>query len=128
MPQAFNRTRNTSLATDVVLASTHWSRFRGLMATRPESFAPGKALLLSPSRGIHTFAMRFPIDALYLDHNGCVIHLEESLRPWRLAPIKLAAVKVLELPAGTIHESATEVGDVIEISDEACRPLPRKTP
>jgi hypothetical protein len=89
------------------------------MATNPASFAPGRGLLLSPSRGIHTFAMRFPIDALYLDANQLVIHIEENLRPWRIAPIKLAAVQVLELPAGTIRASQTAVGDLIDISNAA---------
>jgi len=119
MLQAFNRTRETCLATDVVFASTHWSRFCGLMGASPANFPPGRGLLLSPSRGIHTFAMRFPIDAVYLDADHFVIHLEENLRPWRVAPIKLAAVQVLELPAGTIRESRTEVGDLIEISGGA---------
>jgi len=117
MASAHNQTRNTCLATDVVFASTHWSRFRGLMATGPANFPPGCGLLLSPSRGIHTFAMRFPIDALYLDANRFVVHLEENLRPWRIAPVKLAAVEVLELPAGTIRESTTALGDRIEIAD-----------
>ena len=116
MLQALNRTRHTCLANSVESAGTHWSRFRGLMATSPPSFTPGRGLLLSPSRGIHTFAMRFPIDAVYLDADHLVIHLEENLRPWRLAPIKLSAVQVLELPAGTIRASATTIGDRIEIS------------
>ena len=116
MLQAFNRTRNTCLASSVTSADTHWSRFRGLMATSPASFPLGRGLLISPSRGIHTFAMRFPIDALYLDANRFVIHLEQNLLPWRIAPIKLAAVQVLELPTGAILASATTIGDLIEIS------------
>ena len=30
---AFNRTRSTYLATELLVARTHWTRFRGLMAT-----------------------------------------------------------------------------------------------
>ena len=61
---AFNRTRSTYLATDLIIANTHWSRFRGLMATNSATFPPGRGLWINPSHGIHTFAMRFAIDAV----------------------------------------------------------------
>jgi hypothetical protein len=115
---AFNRTRTTYLATDLTLARTHWSRFRGLMATDPSRFPPGQGLWIKPSHGIHTFAMRFPIDAVYLDREQIVIHLEEDLKPWRLAAVRVQAASVLELPTGTIRESQTALGDQIDISFE----------
>ncbi len=76
---AFNRTRSTYLATDLAIARTHWSRFRGLMATDSSRFSRGQGLWINPSHGIHTFAMRFPIDAVYLDRERIVIHIEEGL-------------------------------------------------
>ena len=112
---AFNRTRATYLATDLVIARTHWSRFRGLMATNSSRFPPGMGLWIRPSRGIHTFAMRFPIDAVYLDREQVVVHIEESLKPWRMAAIRVSAASVLEVPAGTIQESLTAVGDRVDI-------------
>src|SRR6266852_5390695 len=84
---AFNRTRTTYLATDLLIAHTHWSRFRGLMATNSSRFSRGQGLWINPSHGIHTFAMRFPIDAVYLDRERIVIHIEEDLKPWRLAAV-----------------------------------------
>ncbi|MGA9527733.1 MAG: DUF192 domain-containing protein [Terriglobales bacterium] len=121
MPQAgptayaFNRTRSTYLATDLVIARTHWSRFRGLMATDASAFPPGRGLWLNPSHGIHTFAMRFPIDALYLDRDRKVVHMEEDLKPWRVAAVRAQATSVLELPTGTIRMSSTMLGDQIDI-------------
>lgn len=112
---AFNRTRATYLATDLVIARTHWSRFRGLMATSSSHFPRGYGLWINPSHGIHTFAMRFPIDAIYLDRDRVVIHLEEGLKPWRVAPVRIQAASVLELPIGTIHESETALGDQVDI-------------
>ena len=112
---AFNRTRATYLATDLVIARSHWSRFRGLMATSSSRFSRGQGLWLNPSHGIHTFAMRFPIDAVYLDRDRTVIHLEEELKPWRVAAVRVQAASVLELPTGTIRESGTELGDRVEI-------------
>jgi hypothetical protein len=119
---AFNRTRTTYLATDLLIARTHWSRFRGLMATDSSRFSRGQGLWISPSRGIHTFAMRFPIDAVYLDRERIVIHMEEGLKPWRMAAVRIRAASVLELPMGTIRESLTALGDQVDISFEE-RPL-----
>ena len=115
---AFNRTRTTYLATDLVIARTHWSRFRGLMATESSRFIRGQGLWINPSHGIHTFAMRFPIDAVYLDRNQIVIHLEEGLKPWRLAAVRAQAASVLEIPIGMIEETKTALGDQIDISFE----------
>ena len=115
MAYAFNRTRGVYLATDLVIARTHWTRFRGLMATNASAFPRGRGLWISPSRGIHTFAMRFPIDALYLDRDRKVIRLEQDLKPWRLAAVKINANSILELPTGTIQESSTALGDQIDI-------------
>ncbi len=115
---AFNRTRTTYLATDLVIARTHWSRFRGLMATDSSRFTRGQGLWIKPSHGIHTFAMRFPIDAVYLDRKGIVIHIEEELKPWHVAAVRVHAASVLELPTGAIRESLTAVGDQVDISFE----------
>jgi uncharacterized protein len=115
---AFNRTRTTYLATDLLIARTHWSRFRGLMATDSSRFTRGQGLWINPSHGIHTFAMRFAIDAVYLDRERIVIHIEEDLKPWRMAAVRIQAASVLELPTGTVRESQTVVGDQVDISFE----------
>jgi uncharacterized protein len=59
--------------------------------------------------------MRFPIDAVYLDKDGIVVHAESDLRPWRIAPVKARSAGVLELPAGTLAQTSTAVGDTIEM-------------
>lgn len=118
---AFNRTRTTYVATELLIARTHWSRFRGLMATDASRFRPGQGLWITPCHGIHTFAMRFPIDALYLDQERIVVHIEEELKPWRMAAIRVRATSVLELPTGTVRDSLTALGDQIDILLE--RPL-----
>jgi len=113
---AFNRTRGAFLATELSLADTHWSRLRGLMGRDAGSFSSGKALWIVPCRGVHTFAMRFPIDVLYLDKQQVVVHVEQNLAPWRMAPLRLRAVSVLELPPNTLIQSGTSVGDELEIA------------
>lgn len=112
---AFNRTRGAYLATRVSVAATHWSRFCGLMGRGAECFPAGDGLWIVPSRGVHTFAMKFPIDVIYLDAHQYVVHLEHALKPWRVAPVSLRTASVLELPAGTLEASGTGVGDEIEM-------------
>lgn len=112
---AFNRTRGTRLASDVRVADTHWARLRGLIGTTEPKFQMGQALWIVPCRGVHTFAMRFPLDVIYLDSRGSVIELLRNIPPWRVAPMRMRAASVLELPVGAIRDSATEAGDRIEL-------------
>jgi uncharacterized membrane protein (UPF0127 family) len=112
---AFNRTRQAYLATQLSLAATHWTRLRGLMCTQAGSFHAGQGLWIVPSRGVHTFAMRFPIDVLYLNEERTVVHLEQDLKPWRVAPVRMQAASVIELPRNILHSTGTSIGDEIEI-------------
>ena len=113
---AFNRSRQAYLATEVAVADTHWSRLRGLMGTSVEEFPSGRGLWIIPCHGVHTFAMRFPIDVVYLDQAQRVLHLEKSLMPWRIAPVRRKARSVLELPPDTLTATRTAVGDELEIA------------
>jgi uncharacterized membrane protein (UPF0127 family) len=58
--------------------------------------------------------MRFPIDILYLDADNMVLHAQEKLSPWRIAPVMMRARTVVELPPGTIRRTSTAVGDTVE--------------
>lgn len=116
---AYNRTRQSFLAAELVVADTHWTRLKGLLGTRREKFAPGKGLWIVPSHGVHTFAMSYALDVIYLDERQVVVHVEENVRPWRVTAIRTDAVTVLELPAHTIWNTHTQVGDEIEIETVA---------
>lgn len=112
---AYNQTRQKYLASDLQVADTHWSRFRGLLGTAAGEFSAGKGLWIVPCHGVHTLAMKFPIDVVYLDSRKTVVHVEENLRPWRIAPVSLKATTVLELPPRTLSHTETSLGDRIEI-------------
>jgi uncharacterized protein len=113
---AFNRTRHAYLATRLAIAGTHWSRFRGLMCAEASQFRAGDGLWIVPCRGVHTFAMNFPIDVVYLDSHKLVVHVEQNLKPWRMGGIRMSAASVIELPGETLKQSGTAIGDEIEIA------------
>ncbi len=114
--EAFNRTRQTHLATALAVADTHWTRLRGLLGITASDFRNGNGLWIVPCHGVHTLGMGFPIDVVYLDGAYTVVHIEPDLRPWRLAPVRLEAESVLELPGRAIVETGTAVGDRIDIT------------
>jgi uncharacterized membrane protein (UPF0127 family) len=114
-PCAYNRTRQAYLATDLQVADTHWSRLRGLMGTDAARFPAGKGLWIVPCRGVHTLGMRFPIDVVYLNGDRVIVHIEENLRPWRMAAVRLNAATVLELPSSIVRKTGTSLGDEIDI-------------
>jgi uncharacterized membrane protein (UPF0127 family) len=77
---------------------------------RPET---GEGLLLSPCRAVHMYGVRFPLDVAFLDAAGTVVASYPSLRPGSRTRWHRNAVHALELPAGTLENSGTIVGDVL---------------
>ena len=61
--------------------------------------------------------MRFPIDAVFLDRSGKVVRAAAGLRPWVPWVAAGRAVEVVELAAGTIVRSGTQVGDDVVFED-----------
>src|SRR5919205_3704973 len=96
--QAYNRTREAYLATQLAVADTHWTRLRGLLGRSPDDFRNGSGLWIVPCHGVHTLGMAFAIDVVYLDRDLTVIEIQSQLRPWRFAPVRRRATSVLELP------------------------------
>jgi|GEM_PF-230799 len=104
-----NQTRNTLLGTRVVPATTFWSRLRGYIGRPPPK--QGDGILLVPCDAIHSWWMSFELDVLFLDDRGRVLELVRSLRPWKRTWKVAGSRYVLEVPAGTIDASGTQVGD-----------------
>ncbi len=44
-----------------------------------------------------------------------VVHLEQDLKPWRVAALRMQAASVIELPRNILHTTGTSIGDEIEI-------------
>jgi uncharacterized membrane protein (UPF0127 family) len=113
----FNCTRQTLVASRLEVTDTVWSRMKGLIGRSGADFQPGMGLWIVPAEGVHTIGMSFPIDVAYLDGRQRVIHICHRLPPMRIGAMKWKARSVLELPAGTLAESLTEVGDLLQVLD-----------
>jgi uncharacterized membrane protein (UPF0127 family) len=118
---ARNASLNRLIADKVGVADTRATRAVGLLSR--SSLEPGEALWIVPSRGVHTWGMRFTIDVVALDEAGTVIDCVSNLRPWRVRLPRRGTAGVLELPAGTLAASGTNVGHTIllEMSGQEAR-------
>jgi uncharacterized protein len=112
----YNKTRETFVATEAMLADSYLRRLVGLLGKTRRWAQVGRGLWIVPSRGVHTIGMLFPIDVLFLSKDKEVVYLEEHVRPFRVSAVSLKATSVLELPPHTIYRSGTQVGDLLEIA------------
>jgi uncharacterized membrane protein (UPF0127 family) len=110
--KVLNINRNQLLADQVKLANTFFKRLRGLLFTK--SLPNGEALLIQPCNSIHAFGMAYSIDALFLDKENIVIATLSNLKPGQLSQLYWQARSCLELPAGTIAQSGTAIGDHLQ--------------
>ena len=107
-----NLTRKVLIGDAVREARTFLSRSMGLLRT--DGLGAGEGLWISPCGSIHSFGMRFAFDALFLDRDLTVVGLYDRFRRNRISRVYWSARGVLELPAGTIERTGTEVGDEIK--------------
>jgi uncharacterized membrane protein (UPF0127 family) len=76
---------------------TRRGRMRGLLGR--SDLPRGEGMLLRGVSSIHTFFMRFVIDAVFLDRDLVVVGVNSEVPPWRVVA-KRSAWAVLELSGG----------------------------
>lgn len=89
-------------------ATTPWTRMVGLLGRA--ALPADEGLLLSPAWSIHTWAMRFPIDVVFVDRDDRILRIVEAMAPWRLVSERRAHA-VVELAAGRARALGLTVGD-----------------
>lgn len=109
-----NVTRKVPLASRMRVTRTFAGRLVGLLGQA--EIYPGQGLLIESCRSVHTHFMRFPIDVLYLDETGKVMAALERMKPFRTGPFLKRAFAVVELPAGTVACTGTQVGDRLAVT------------
>jgi uncharacterized membrane protein (UPF0127 family) len=112
--QVRNATRDTIIADRARVASSMGDRMVGLLAT-PEVM-PGEGLLVERTQSIHMFFMRYPIDVVFFDTGGRITRLVHRIKPWRIVAWARGARDCLELRAGALEGTDTQVGDQLEIT------------
>lgn len=114
MSQVLNKTKDTIVVEEVTLATSIWSRFWGLMGKK--GLPEGHGLLIDPCSSIHMFFMRFPLDVVFLDHDGRVTKVVKEIKPWRMA-LGGGGKKALEITAGAASTANVEAGDELTVTD-----------
>lgn len=109
---------------EVDLAVSAAERKRGLM--QRSSLAPNQGMLfVYPEPQFVSFWMKqtlIPLDILFFDAEGRLIHMFEHVQPCRITPCKTYANKqpaqyVLELPAGSAERLSLRLGNRFEIME-----------
>lgn len=81
------------------------------------------ALLLPPTRSVHTFGMRFPIDVAFCDldidlaedFGGLVVVRTVRMQRWRVSLPSLRARVAIEAEAGAFARWELHPGDELEV-------------
>ena len=107
-----NMRNNRIVARTLLTAFDSASRRKGLLDH--DSLADGSAMIIAPTSAIHTFAMRFSIDVIFVSKDGRVIKVRPHVKPRRIAAA-WRAFAVVELPAGAIERSDTRPGDQLQV-------------
>ena len=123
-----NTGRDRELGTRIGLADGWLGRLRGMLARAAPT--PGEGLLLTPCRSVHMYGMRFSLDIAFLDANRSIVAAYRSLPPGSRTRWHRNAVHALELPAGTLEDSGTVIGDVLAWAPQpapSSQDVPRRT-
>ena len=107
-----NKTKGCQLADRADIADTSEKRRTGLL--KHTGLAQGEGLWIVPTEGVHTFAMKFTIDVLFLNKKRVVVKARPNMVKSRMS-LCLSAHSVVELPAGTIDQTGTQKGDQLEL-------------
>ena len=106
-----NKTQNTIVAAQTLIAKTYWQRFLGLMFRK--SMETSEALVFYRAPSIHMFFMNFAIDVIFLDKNMRVVKIVSGLKPYRLANC-FNSYCTIELADG-VAEKTVAINDEIEL-------------
>jgi uncharacterized membrane protein (UPF0127 family) len=102
------RADGSTLSADCIVADRMLSRMKGLLGRR--GLAGGESMLIRPAPSIHTFFMRFPIDAVFVSKSGDVLKVASGVKPWRMHSCR-RSYAVLELAAGDATRHNVSAGD-----------------
>jgi uncharacterized protein len=102
------------VASKVYVADTIGSRLRGVLG-RP-ALAADEALVIKPCSQIHTFGVRYDLDAVFCDDRMRVLHVE-TVPPGRMSKRVAGADVCVELLGGRAATCGVAEGAVLHIEE-----------
>jgi uncharacterized protein len=112
-----NTARQTVIGESIEVAQTASQKVKGLLGR--DCLEEGQGLLFKGAGSLHTLFMRFPIDIIYTDKKGKVVKVANAVGPFRLVAAPMRGYYAIELPAGAITASMTQVGDHLDFEAKA---------
>ena len=82
MAQLRNQTENVTIAQNLFISKSIWSRLKGLLGR--DSIPSDTAMWINPCNSIHTFGMRFSIDVVFVDRSLVVRKIVNGVHPGQL--------------------------------------------
>jgi uncharacterized protein len=106
-----NNSKKTILTSDAMDARSFFDKSIGLLDPKKP-----RSLVLHTRFGIHTLGMKHAIDVLILNKAGNVVKRKSNLKPNNVFLWHPKYSRVIELPAGTLTKTNTELNDNVIIS------------
>jgi hypothetical protein len=110
-----NLTKMRCLSREPFYAVSPGARLRGMIGKRFDGF---DSMVFQRCRAIHTMFMLMPIDVIFVDRANTVCAVHRELPPWLPMIFSRRAIATVELPAGVLAATGTEIGDKIDLNSE----------
>lgn len=104
---------NECVIPEVKIATSFWSRFKGLMGKK--HIPSGFGLWFPSCSSIHCFFMRVPIDVIYLDEDDVVLAVD-TVSPWHIGKRHEGCRSVVEVASGYAAFAGISVGRQLRLS------------
>jgi uncharacterized membrane protein (UPF0127 family) len=108
-----NLTRDTRISSHTQITRNSWQRMKGLLGR--DALPSGEALVITHCQSIHMLFMKFPIDVIFCDDRNKVVGLCRDIKPYGFSPVFFKASYAIEVPAGSIASSGTQLGDQVQL-------------
>ena len=109
-----NRRTNEVIASRVRLADNPWTRLVGLLGKK--SLPLGEALMIRPCSSVHTFFMRFRMDAIFVDRENHVLRVKHDMGPFQVAGASRSRF-VIEFMGGSLQAFDIEPDDELLLTE-----------
>jgi len=116
----YNLSKKKCISRNPVFATSFFGRCRGMIGRDFKGF---DAMVFNRCNAIHTMFMSIPLDVIFLNRENRVCAIYPNVKPWRPALRAGDAYAVVELPAGTLEQSETKAGDILDLNAEVTREM-----